>query len=133
MIRVEHVASRQPPAAIGAVHLGLGAFHRAHQAVYLERYRQRSGDDSWGLCSANLRSNVGLVDRLQKAGGRYHVAEYADSEHISLREIGVLRETLFTGRDDAGTWGRDLAALLQRMHSPEVRIVILTVTRRATS
>nr|WP_297459662.1 mannitol dehydrogenase family protein [uncultured Halomonas sp.] len=130
MIRAEHVVSQSSPAATGIVHLGLGAFHRAHQAVYLERYRQRSGDERWGLCSANLRSNHALVDRLRDTGGRYHVVEYADSEHIVLREIGVLREALFTGRDDAGEWGRDLAALLQRMDSPEVRIVSLTVTEK---
>ncbi|SDM06339.1 fructuronate reductase [Modicisalibacter muralis] len=130
MTRVERVASRQTPATIGMVHLGLGAFHRAHQAVYLERYRQRSGDERWGLCSANLRSNLALVARLRDADGRYHVAEHADSEHVVLREIGVLREALFTGCDDAGEWGRDLAALLQRMDSPEVRIVSLTVTEK---
>lgn len=41
---------------IGIVHLGLGAFHRAHQAVYLQRHLNRHGTSDWGLCSANLRS-----------------------------------------------------------------------------
>lgn len=130
MSRIERVAAPAPPATIGIVHLGLGAFHRAHQAVYLERYLQRTDDQHWGLCSANLRSNLALVERLRDADGRYHVAEYADSEHVVLREIGVLREALFTGRDDTGQWGRDLAALLQRMSDPEVRIVSLTVTEK---
>ena len=65
---------------MGIVHLGLGAFHRAHQAVYLERYRQRSGDGKWGVCSANLRSSVGLVDGLRAAGHRYHRSEEHTSE-----------------------------------------------------
>ncbi|SDL28481.1 fructuronate reductase [Franzmannia pantelleriensis] len=116
--------------AVSIVHLGLGAFHRAHQAVYLERYRQRSGDDAWGICSANLRGNVGLVDGLAAAGHRYHVAEYTDSENVALREIGTIEETLFTGRDADGQWGRDLAALLERMASTETRIVTLTVTEK---
>ncbi|MDQ7734113.1 mannitol dehydrogenase family protein [Halomonas sp. SpR1] len=115
---------------IGFVHLGLGAFHRAHQAVYLERYRQRSGDTGWGVCSANLRSSIGLVDGLSVAGHRYHVAEYADSESITLREIGVIEETLFSGRDGAGNWGRDGEALLARMASADTRIVTLTVTEK---
>lgn len=117
---------------IGIVHLGLGAFHRAHQAVYLERYRQRSGDVAWGVSSANLRSNVALVDGLREAGHRYHVAEYADSEHVTLREIGTIEETLFTGRenDSASQWGRDLEALLTRMTDEAVRIVSLTVTEK---
>ena len=122
--------------AIAIVHLGLGAFHRAHQAVYLERYRQRSGDDVWGVSSANLRGNVELVDGLGAAGHRYHVAEYTDSERVALREIGVIEETHFTGqdkssaRDAAGYWGRDREALLARMAAPETRIVTLTVTEK---
>ncbi len=115
---------------IGIVHLGLGAFHRAHQAVYLERYRQRSGDGEWGVCSANLRSSVGLVDGLRAAGHRYHVAEYADSKNITLREIGVIEEALFSGRDADGHWSRDREALLARMASEDTRVVTLTVTEK---
>lgn len=112
------------------VHLGLGAFHRAHQAVYLERYRQRSGDSRWGVSSANLRANVGLVDDLRQAGKRYHVAEYADSQTVVLREIGVIEETLFTGQDAHGQWGRDLNTLLEGLVSTTTRIVTLTVTEK---
>lgn len=120
----------QPSGHLGVVHLGLGAFHRAHQAVYLERYRERTGDSEWGISSANLRSSVDLVDGLREAGHRYHVAEYADSDTLTLREIGAIEETLFSGRDSAGQWGRDLEALLARMSDPCVRIVTLTVTEK---
>ncbi|TVP51991.1 MAG: mannitol dehydrogenase family protein, partial [Halomonas sp.] len=139
MPNVEQVPSaKQQASKIAVVHLGLGAFHRAHQAVYLERYRQRSGDGEWGLCSANLRSSIGLVDGLSAAGHRYHVAEYADSNTLTLREIGVIEETLFSGRDNAGnsandsmdSWGRDREALLARMASADTRIVTLTVTEK---
>ena len=112
------------------VHLGLGAFHRAHQAVYLERYRQRSGDASWGICSANLRSSIALVDGLREADHRYHVAQFTDSETVTLREVGVIEEALFTGRDAEGRWGRDLEALLARLADPETRLVTLTVTEK---
>ncbi len=115
---------------IAIVHLGLGAFHRAHQAIYLERYRQRSGDAAWGVSSANLRSSVGLVDALREAGHRYHVVEYANRESVTVREIGVIEEALFTGRDEHGQWGRDREALLARMASRETRIVTLTVTEK---
>ena len=131
MPNIEHTPSSKKQAShIAVVHLGLGAFHRAHQAVYLERYRQRSGDGEWGVCSANLRSSIGLVDGLSAAGHRYHVAEYANSENITLREIGVIEETLFTGRDSSNSWGRDREALLARMTSADTRIVTLTVTEK---
>ncbi|MCE9682413.1 mannitol dehydrogenase family protein [Halomonas alkalisoli] len=125
-----HIRAAGTAGHIGIVHLGLGAFHRAHQAVYLERYRQRSGDDTWGVCSANLRGNVGLVDSLAAADHRYHVAEYADSQTVALCEIGVIEEALFSGRGADGHWGRDLEALLARMADPGVRIVTLTVTEK---
>ncbi|GHC38310.1 mannitol dehydrogenase family protein [Aidingimonas halophila] len=129
-VHVSYHEAAGPSGDIGIVHLGLGAFHRAHQTVYLERYRQRTGDGEWGICSANLRGNVGLVDRLRTAGYRYHVAEYADSENVTLREIGVIEDTLFTGRDASGEWGRDLNSLLTRMSDANVRIVTLTVTEK---
>lgn len=127
---VTRLPAAEPTGRIGIVHLGLGAFHRAHQAVYLERYRQRSGDGTWGVSSANLRGGVALVDALRDADYHYHVAEYADRDHVTLREIGVIEETLFTGRDPSGQWGRDLEALLTRVASPETRIVTLTVTEK---
>ena len=127
---VQRIEAMPQSGNIGIVHLGLGAFHRAHQAVYLERYRQRSGDGQWGVCSANLRSSVDLVDSLQKAGYRYQVAEYADSKTLTLREIGVIQETLFSGRDASDNWGRDREALLARLAAPSTRIVTLTVTEK---
>ncbi|MGM0543743.1 MAG: mannitol dehydrogenase family protein [Pseudomonadota bacterium] len=127
---LQRIEASSKSGQIGVVHLGLGAFHRAHQAVYLERYRQRSGDSAWGVCSANLRSSVDLVDGLRVAQHRYHVAEYADSDTLTLREIGVIEETLFSGRDAAGHWGRDREALLARMAAAETRLVTLTVTEK---
>ncbi|MFG6666868.1 mannitol dehydrogenase family protein [Halomonas sp. HNIBRBA4712] len=126
----QHIDAASANGQFGIVHLGLGAFHRAHQAVYLERYRQRTGDQQWGVCSANLRASVKLVDSLQQAGYRYHVAEYANSQELTLREIGVIEEALFTGRDNADRWGRDREALLERLAAPITRIVTLTVTEK---
>lgn len=122
---VKRVPSTRPASEIGIVHLGLGAFHRAHQAVYLQRHLNRHGESDWGLCSANLRSNRTLVDQLRAQDGRYHVAEYRDREQVTLREIGVVREALYVGEG-----GHDLELLLQRMAAPQTRIVTLTVTEK---
>ena len=122
---VKRVHSTSPVREIGIVHLGLGAFHRAHQAVYLQRHLNRHGASEWGLCSANLRSNRAVVDQLREQDGRYHVAEYRDREQVTLREIGVLRQALYVGEG-----GQDLEVLLQRMAAPSTRIVTLTVTEK---
>ncbi|MGK9419336.1 mannitol dehydrogenase family protein [Pseudomonas cedrina] len=125
MPTVNRVPSAGTVRDIGIVHLGLGAFHRAHQAVYLQRHLNRHGESDWGLCSANLRSNRTLVDQLRAQEGRYHVAEYRDRERVTLREIAVLRQALYVGEG-----GHELEQLLQRMAAPQTRIVTLTVTEK---
>ena len=42
---------------VGVVHLGFGAFHRAHQAVYIDDYMDVSGDLRWGIAAVNLRGS----------------------------------------------------------------------------
>ena len=42
--------------ATGIVHAGFGAFHRGHQAVYLDDYMQATGDLRWGVAAVNLRA-----------------------------------------------------------------------------
>ena len=123
--RLERIDSHYSAADIGIVHLGLGAFHRAHQAVYMERNLARHDGGDWGICSANIRSNQTLVTQLHDVGMRYHVVEQRDSRHITLREIASIREALYAGPD-----GVDLEALLDRMSQPEIRIVTLTVTEK---
>lgn len=43
--------------AIGIVHVGYGAFHRAHQAVFIDDIMQATGDLRWGIASVNLRQS----------------------------------------------------------------------------
>lgn len=40
----------------GIVHIGYGAFHRAHQAVYIDDYMEKTGDLRWGIVAVNLRN-----------------------------------------------------------------------------
>ena len=47
----------------GIIHIGYGAFHRAHQAVYVDDYMEKSGDLRWGIVAVNLR-NEGFRDCL---------------------------------------------------------------------
>ena len=106
----------------GIVHLGLGAFHRAHQAVYVEKHLARTGGGEIGIAAANLRSNKAITESLAKADFSYHVAEYASRADVTVREIRAIRQALFPGGD--------AAELLALMASPDVRIVTLTVTEK---
>ena len=55
----------------GIVHFGPGAFHRAHQAEYVDRLL--SHDPRWGIAAVSLRS-PGTVEALKRQGGRYTLA-----------------------------------------------------------
>jgi fructuronate reductase len=121
---LEHSYSTYQPASvgIGIVHIGLGAFHRAHQAVYLEHWLNRNGGGDWGICAANIRSNAAIADSLDAQNCRYHVAEYRDRDHVRITEVNSIRRALFAGRDKR--------ELLERMTTPTTKIVSLTVTEK---
>ncbi|WP_025772003.1 mannitol dehydrogenase family protein [Thioalkalivibrio sp. HK1] len=54
--RLEETDYPRSRCRIGIVHLGFGAFHRAHLAEYIDEYMQASGDLRWGICAVNLRA-----------------------------------------------------------------------------
>ncbi|WP_460708756.1 mannitol dehydrogenase family protein, partial [Myceligenerans halotolerans] len=68
----EDVAAPVDPERIGIVHLGIGAFHRAHQAVYTERAMAATGDLTWGILGVTQRSAT-VRDQLRPQGGVYGV------------------------------------------------------------
>lgn len=105
--------------ATGIVHLGIGAFHRAHQAVYTDSVLA-SGDTRWGILGASLRS-ADTRDALQPQGGLYTVA-IRDGGGNSYRVIGSIGSVLVAPEDPQ--------ALLTAMIDPAVRIVSLTITEK---
>ncbi|TDT93802.1 fructuronate reductase [Azorhizobium sp. AG788] len=106
-------------AQVGVVHLGVGAFHRAHQAVYLDDCLAR-GAAGWAVCGASLRS-PDTSEALDPQDGLYTLAVRSGAGD-DLRVIGSLRRLLVAPRDPA--------ALLAVMCDPNVRIVTLTVTEK---
>ena len=103
----------------GIVHLGIGAFHRAHQAVYCDDLLA-AGETDWAICGASLRG-PGVRDQLAPQEGLYSEA-LSGPEGESLRIIGAVKEVLFAAADPA--------ALVERMAQPATRIVSLTVTEK---
>lgn len=105
--------------AVGIVHLGLGAFHRAHQAVYTDAALARAFG-RFGICGVSLR-RPDVRDRLAPQDGLYTVAERGAAGE-RLRVVGCLRELL------VGT--EDPAAVVRRIADPGIAIVSLTVTEK---
>jgi len=103
---------------VGIVHLGIGAFHRAHQAVFTDDVLAR--DLSWGICGVSLRS-AETRDALAPQDGLYTL-KVQDGQGAHLRVIGSIVETLVAPENPQ--------ALLARMSDPATRIVSLTVTEK---
>jgi len=68
---VERPNAAVTSAGVGIVHLGIGAFHRAHQAVYTDDAMALSGGD-WGICGVSLKSPT-VRDQLAPQDGLYSV------------------------------------------------------------
>jgi fructuronate reductase len=75
--------------SVGIVHLGVGAFHRAHQAAYTEAAVAAEGGD-WGICGVSQRS-PDVVQQLRPQDGLYTLAQ-RDGAGERLRVIGAMRE-----------------------------------------
>ncbi len=105
--------------SVGTVHVGLGAFHRAHQAVYTDD-RLAAGEAAWGICGLSLHSSA-IRQALQPQDGLYTVLERGP-EGDRLRVIGAVLEAL-TVPDMPD-------AALARLTNPRKRIISLKVTEK---
>ena len=105
--------------ATGIVHLGIGAFHRAHMAAYTDAVLA-SGDARWGILGASLRS-PDTRDALAPQDGLYALA-VRDASGERLEVVGSVVRLLVAPEDPE--------ALLAAMSAPETRIVSLTVTEK---
>jgi fructuronate reductase len=103
----------------GVVHLGLGAFHRAHQAVYFDEALAR-GDKRWGIVGVSLRSGA-VRDELAAQDGLYSLL-VRDADEARIRIIGAVREVLVAPEDPP--------RVVRLLAQPQVHLVTLTVTEK---
>ncbi|MER6987640.1 mannitol dehydrogenase family protein [Saccharopolyspora hirsuta] len=112
MARLTRSAARaRPPAPVRAVHIGLGAFHRAHQAVHT------MADSDWGIAAYTFR-NTELPRVLTEQDGLYSLQVRGDGEPQA--EIVDAISRAHPG-SDIEQWLADLA-------SPDVALLTLTIT-----
>ena len=103
--------------AVGIVHFGPGAFHRAHQAAFVDTVL--ATDPRWGICGVSLHS-PGVRDALLPQDGLYTLA-ILDAE-ISYQVLGSMREVL--------VGPENIEAVLERLARPSVGLVTSTVTEK---
>lgn len=102
------------------LHLGLGFFHRAHQAVYVHRLIE-SGDNGWVLAGGNTRPDMmELMANLAAQGGRYTLETVAPTGARSYTKITAIKTVV--------PYEPSLAGLIAIGADPSTRIISFTVT-----
>ncbi|MBT2231446.1 mannitol dehydrogenase family protein [Nonomuraea sp. NEAU-A123] len=105
----------------GIVHFGVGGFHRAHQAMYLDRLMNEGKAFDWAICGVGvLPGDARMRDVLTAQDGLYTLVLKHPDGTREARVIGSIVDYLFAPDDPE--------AVIEKMAEPAVRIVSLTVT-----
>ncbi|WP_299203792.1 mannitol dehydrogenase family protein [uncultured Amphritea sp.] len=104
----------------GIVHIGVGGFHRSHEAVYTEQLLQK-GDGNWAICGVGLReSDRAMQQALAQQDYLYTLMELDHQQETKVSVIGAISNFLFAPDSPA--------AVLEKLADPDVRIASLTIT-----
>ncbi|MPQ97058.1 mannitol dehydrogenase family protein [Modestobacter sp. I12A-02628] len=105
----------------GIVHVGVGGFHRSHQAVYYDDLLGAGGDPAWGVCGVGLLpGDASMRDVLAEQDNLYTLLVTHPDGFVDARVVGSLVEYLFAPDDPD--------AVVERMAAATTRIVSLTIT-----
>jgi len=108
------------PDRVGIVHLGIGAFHRAHQAVFTELAARATGDRRWGILGVTQRS-ASVRDQLRPQGGVYSVLT-AGTHETRLDLVGAVLDVAWPAEETV--------RVLETVAAPTTHVVTLTVTEK---
>jgi mannitol 2-dehydrogenase len=110
---------RRSDLSAGILHFGVGNFHRAHQAVYLDDLFNAGRDHDWAIVGAGVRDpDVTVREKLESQDWLTTVVEQ-EAETTNARITGAMVDFVRP---------YDVAANLDRLAHPQIRIVSLTVT-----
>src|SRR3712207_1363883 len=105
----------------GIVHFGVGGFHRAHQAMYLDRLMGEGKALDWAICGVGvLPGDRRMRDVLTAQDGLFTLVVKAPDGTLDARVVGSVREYLYAPDDPE--------AVIEKMAGEQVRIVSLTMT-----
>ncbi|MCP9237350.1 mannitol dehydrogenase family protein [Lewinella sp. JB7] len=105
----------------GVVHVGVGGFHRAHQAYYLHRLLAEGGAREWGICGIGLRgADRKIHDVLTEQDGLYTLIVKHPDGKVDSQIIGSVIDFLLGAEDPE--------PVIAKMAAPATRIVSLTIT-----
>lgn len=105
----------------GIAHIGVGNFHRAHQALAVDRLLSMGQAQDWGILGiALLPGDQRLARAMQEQHGLYTLVEKSADGTWDYRVIGSIIDVLFAPDD--------VDAVIEALADPQIRIVSLTIT-----
>jgi len=106
---------------VGIVHFGVGGFHRAHQAMYIDQLMEQGKAPDWGICGVGVMPfDLKMKEALQSQDCLYTLVQKAPDGSWTPRIIGSIVQYLYAPDDPD--------AVIEKMADPATRIVSLTVT-----
>jgi mannitol 2-dehydrogenase len=102
------------------MHVGVGGFHRAHQALYSDDLLRQGGDPTWGYCGVGLLKHDARIRDVMLSQDCLYTLVERSLEGDKARIVGSIVSFLFAP-DDA-------QKVIEQMASPQTRIVSLTIT-----
>ena len=102
------------------LHVGVGGFHRAHQALYSDDLLNQGEDAQWGLCGLGLLKHDARIRDVMRSQDCLYTLVERSLEGDTARIIGSIVDFSFAPDDPQ--------KILEQMASPATRIVSLTIT-----
>ena len=105
----------------GIVHIGVGGFHRSHQAFYTDEFLKLTGETSWGICGISLLDkDLDMYNALVQQDGLYTLMYNEPDGRLSARIIGSIVEYYFAPGNQE--------QVIEKMAHRDVKIITLTIT-----
>ncbi|WP_085908451.1 mannitol dehydrogenase family protein [Kiloniella majae] len=106
---------------VGIVHLGFGAFHRSHQAQYIDDYMQATDDLRWGIAAINIRSEDSeSFAKYSFDGSGYILKSISPAGDVKFRRV--------RSHIKFCDWARSVEEAEQLLTQPSVTMITITVT-----
>ncbi|UMB54644.1 mannitol dehydrogenase family protein [Lutibacter sp. A64] len=105
----------------GIVHVGIGGFHRAHEAYYTDQLLHDEAVKEWGICGvALLNFDTKIYNTLKEQDGLYTLVIKELDGSLTKRVIGSIVDYLYAPENPL--------KVIEKMASPDVKIITLTIT-----
>ena len=120
--QILHKASYNPKdCQVGVIHIGLGNFHRAHQAVYFHNLLSKMMVTNWGIAGVNLRpEQSNIMKAFKRCKNKYILKTVSPDGDIRFEEIKSILAMY--------EWAEQLDEVLCLFSSNEVHLITITVT-----